>query len=239
MIRLNAKLILIGLFFVDLFFVVAHLVVVNLGFLPSTLTRGFDLVAEQNLPAWFSGSQFLFLALLAMVRSAQLRDRSRHRFRRFYLLMAAVFLFFSLDEIASVHENLTRLSLLPGYMKSWVFLYSASLLVILLLFKGGLVDFLRETPGRTAYLTGAAVLVLGGVILEVPFLLYSEYLLYTGSEETFLRPLNVVLKEGCELLGQSIMIYALSVKVGSFSVSFSASDEIAGHSSSRPMRTRG
>jgi hypothetical protein len=226
MIKLNAKLILIRLFFIDLFFIVVHLVSVNIG-LPEALVFAtvkilFNLNGEHNIPAWFSASQLVLLAFLALVRSDQLNDRDQDKqtLRRLYLLMGGVFLFFSLDEIISIHESLTELLIHHGINSpffegngAWIFVYPAVFFVVLWFLRGGLIDFLKETPGRRAYLLGAAVFVLGGIVFET----LGYYLDDFGLKETHVKRLEVVLEEGCELLGQSTMVYALLVKLGSFS----------------------
>ena len=228
MIKLNAKLILIRLFFIDLFFIVVYLVGVIISLTEALVfapvESWFDLRGEHNIPAWFSGSQLALLAFLAMVRSDQLsdQDQDKQALRRLYLLMGSVFLFFSLDETISIHEQLTQLSRhygiyspLPEAHGAWIFVYPVVLFVVLWFLRGGLMDFLKETPGRRAYLLGASVFVLGGVIFET----LGYFLDANGLEETLFRQLQIMLEEGCELLGQSIMVYALLVKLGSFPAS--------------------
>jgi hypothetical protein len=136
--------------------------------------------------------------------------------------MGGVFLYFSLDETIQIHESITQLSRnygiyspLPKAHGAWMFLYPAVLGVVLWFLRGGLMDFLKETPGRRAYLLGAAVFVMGGIVFET----LGYYLDANGLEETLFRQLQIMLEEGGELLGQSIMAYALLVKLGSFPAS--------------------
>ena len=61
----------------------------------------FNLLEESNLPTWFSQAQFLLAAGACAV--AATRDE---RARTAWLLLAAVMAFFSLDEVAMIHERL-------------------------------------------------------------------------------------------------------------------------------------
>ncbi|MEA2387209.1 MAG: hypothetical protein QOJ22_1383 [Thermoleophilaceae bacterium] len=61
----------------------------------------FDLLEESNLPTWFSQAQFLLAA--GACTAAALQDQ---RARTAWLLLAAVMTFFSLDEVAMIHERL-------------------------------------------------------------------------------------------------------------------------------------
>lgn len=222
MLTLNAKLILVRLLFIDLFFIGVHLVIWNIGLAEmlgfAYVESWIRLDAERNIPTWFSGIQLALLAFLAMVRSDQVGSTDNPALRRFYLLMGGVFLFFSLDETIKIHESLTQLSKglgiyspLPNAHGAWIFVYPTALFCVLLLLRGGLVDFLRETLGRRPYLLGAAVLVLGGVGFETLGYFLQAYDL----KRTLVMEFTFVLEEGCELLGQSIMVYALLVKISS------------------------
>ncbi len=202
-----------------------HLVIVNIGLAEvlgfASVERWLSLKAEGNIPTWFSGSQLALLAFLATVRSDQVSSQDKTALRRFYLLMGGVFLFFSLDETIMIHESLTKLSRglgiyspLPKAHGAWIFVYPAALFFVLWLLRGGLVDFLKETLGRRSYLLGAAVFVLGGVGFETLGYFLEAYEL----KNTLVMELTFVLEESCELLGQSIMVYALLVKIGSFLV---------------------
>ena len=61
----------------------------------------FDLLEESNLPTWFSQAQFLLAA--GACASAGMQDPQA---RRAWLLLAVAMTFFSLDEVAMIHERL-------------------------------------------------------------------------------------------------------------------------------------
>jgi hypothetical protein len=77
--------------------VIALLVAAHL----ATDLKLFDLLEESNLPTWFSQAQFLLAA--GACTAAALQDQ---RARTAWLLLAAVMTFFSLDEVAMIHERL-------------------------------------------------------------------------------------------------------------------------------------
>jgi hypothetical protein len=61
----------------------------------------FNMLEESNLPTWFSQAQFLLAA--GACTAAGLRDA---RARTAWFLLAGVMTFFSLDEVAMIHERL-------------------------------------------------------------------------------------------------------------------------------------
>lgn len=77
--------------------VIALLVAAHL----ATDLKFFDLLEESNLPTWVSQAQFLLAAVACS--AAALQDE---RARTAWLLLAAVMTFFSLDEVAMIHERL-------------------------------------------------------------------------------------------------------------------------------------
>jgi hypothetical protein len=64
----------------------------------------FNLDLEQNLPTWLSSAQFLGVGIAA----ATLARRTEARERLASLVLAVVFFYFSLDEVALVHEKLAE-----------------------------------------------------------------------------------------------------------------------------------
>jgi hypothetical protein len=64
----------------------------------------FNLDLEQNLPTWLSSAQFLGVAIGATL----LARRTEDRVRLASFVLAAVFVYFSVDEVALVHEKLAE-----------------------------------------------------------------------------------------------------------------------------------
>jgi hypothetical protein len=63
--------------------------------------RIFLVTSESNVPTWFSSTQFVLAAMACMWVG-----RSDPRAGRSWLLLGLVFLFFSFDEVAMIHERL-------------------------------------------------------------------------------------------------------------------------------------
>lgn len=177
-----------------------------------TIRHMFDLNAEYNIPTWFSSIQLFLLFLLAIACSAKTENE---HLRNFYYLMAFSFLFFSVDEVAMIHEGLTNIfskmsitTFFPNGHGIWIFIYPAVLFILLVIFSKGLLLFLREQNGRTMFIAGALVFFVGGVGFEIV-----GYLIFYLGGESVLLTLSIIFEESFELLGQSLMIYALLLKL--------------------------
>lgn len=68
----------------------------------------FFVEGELTVPAWFSGMQLAFCALLLFLVARQKRAAG-DRFARHWLGLCAVFVFLSMDELAGAHERLMPL----------------------------------------------------------------------------------------------------------------------------------
>ena len=199
---------------VDLTLVAAYLVTKHLMPVPSwTVRNWFDLDAEANIPTWFSSMQMFLISGFMVLRCMQLSDAEQRELRRFYILMACVFAFFSIDEVAMIHEGVNSISkklavqlpLLAGHGWTWIFVYSAVLLLPLVGLRKGLRTFIGERNGRPALLLGASLLVLGGVVIDSA----AHYL----EGAPWVLTLQVTLEEGLELIGQSLILYAVMSKL--------------------------
>ena len=180
---------------------------------PEVIQHWFDLDAEQNLPTWYSSAQLLVLGLLSALYACRVSDRF---LRRFYLLAALAFVFFSADETATFHEGLTALSkntsvrsFFPEAHGMWIIVYSLGFLALALIFRREIAAFLRERSGLVTFLAGAALFVTGGVLMEIVGYFVSA-VQGTGS---FPYAVEVTVEESLELLGESLMIYVLLSRV--------------------------
>jgi len=183
------------------------------------LAHMFDLDGEGNAAAWFASSQLLLVAALSLLCALQVEDRA---LRHFYALLGAAFVFFSADEAAMIHEPLTFFlrehsvtAPLPGPDHvTWMFPYLAVMIALFVLMRKGLVRFLRSSTGRTAFLAGAALFIVGGMAIEVVgyYVLVHFAIDYYGRGGT----LQVTLEESCELLGVTLMAYGLLTRLYGF-----------------------
>jgi hypothetical protein len=179
---------------------------------PHTPSHLFNLDAEANIPTWFSSAQLFLLFILSIHYSIQIDNRN---LRNFYSLLGLVFLFFSADETSGIHESITRisknLSIFPDSHGMWILVYPIILLMLGCVYWKGLLDFLHEKIGRTIFIIGGVIFVIGGVGFEI----FGYFLSSDQNSEHVLSLIQITVEESFELLGQSLMIYALLSKLDS------------------------
>jgi hypothetical protein len=207
---LEKKMVLKWLIFFYLMLVTLHILTNYILMVPWTIRNFFDFNAEVNIPTWFSSAQLLLLFILSIMTSIQIDNK---HLRSFYSLMAIVFLFFSVDEVSEIHEKITKISnklgiylYFPHAHGVWIYGYSILLIVVGLLFWKGLLAFLNENIGRKIFIIGAVTFIAGGVGLEA-------YGYYIQNSESIFSAIEVIAEESFELIGESLMIYALLSKL--------------------------
>ena len=163
-----------------------------------------DLDGEMNLPTWFSSGQLFLLAALLFVISR--RESARHRpiVARAVGMLSLTFAFFSLDEVATIHErinaNLEKYAAVPRFagVGIWIFVYGALAVVILAIVAPGLWQYARANRSRALrFCMGAVIYLTGAVGLEILFY-----------EHVFVGSLEVLVEECMEMGGVSVMIWA-------------------------------
>lgn len=134
----------------------------------------FNLGNEANFPTLYSTAMFAAGALLMLVvglknRQEGLRDAGR------WLVLAAVFLFLSVDESASIHEKISnpvqRWTGAQGYFYyAWVLVWGPAAV----LFLASYIPFLLRLPRKTAglFALGGAIFLVSAVGTEM---IQSEY----------------------------------------------------------------
>lgn len=219
--NVSKKGVLAGLVAVDAGFIVAYVISVLYVMGRSySLAHWFDLDDEGTIPAWYSSAQLLTIFLLCWFHSRQVEDR---KLGRFYFLTGAVFLFFSADETAAIHETLNHLlkkysaiHALPNLDGTWMFAYLAVLLIVGFSFLKDALAFLAEKSGRTLFILGALVFIAGGAGLE----LISYFVFFIRSTNSLGYFIEVCGEEFLEMLGESLMIYAMMLKIDSVQAVF-------------------
>lgn len=96
-----------GVFITDITLAAVYLVDGLLGFRWTPFSNFIDLNGEENLTAWY-GSIKLFVAALLLTPVCYINFLHRTGGWLIYFLFAFVFTFFSLDDIAQIHEWLGR-----------------------------------------------------------------------------------------------------------------------------------
>jgi hypothetical protein len=172
---------------------------------------------ENNIPTWYSSSALLLSALLlAVIGLAYKRRGNPYAFQ--WLGLAAIFLFLSLDEAASLHEltrHLSKPMVEPGgYFHGflffpWVVFGAIFLLIVILAY----VRFVAALPvqTRSLFLIAGTLYVGGAMGIEI----LSARHAYLYGFENFLYTMYVAVEEGLEMLGIVVFLYALVSHLGS------------------------
>ena len=181
------------------FLVMMHLIAEASGL--DVLRSQWLLGRESSFPTWWSSFQLAVLSALLWAVSRRYADRAPQAARSL-AIGAASALFFSVDEVATIHESITgvleRFDFVPRFAGEhgiWILVYGAIGLVLLAYLVPGLAAIVREEPANALWFSvGAAMFVAGGVGVEI-----------IGY---FSGPL-ILLEETLEIVGVSVMVIAV------------------------------
>ena len=190
---------LIILIAVELCMVVIYWIDISAGPPRSSLSRLFDLNLEGTVPAWFSSMQLAFLSAALVTLRSLLVAADGKKYLGLALLASAA-LFFSADEMLSLHERLNEFLIhLQGFPRfkynngSWLFIYLPLLAIIATVCGRELMGLRERHPRPIAFMgIGVALALVGAVALEIinyQYLFHHRggfwYLLEVGLEELF------------------------------------------------------
>ncbi len=168
--------------------------------------RLFDMDKEANIPAWFSSFILLFSACLLLFISYY-KDKNDSN-QRYWKILAFIFLYLSIDELASIHEdfnNPVRSLLHLGGIFYWSWIVPAILILVILFFY--FFRFLLSLPKdtRNLFLLSAIIFISGAIVLEmIGGLLYSKQM-----NNSFASRIEIFFEEVLEITGVLIFIYSL------------------------------
>ena len=171
------------------------------------IVRLFYLGGEANIPTWYKSATLLICSgLLFMIAAA--RKRAQAAFVLYWRDLGIIFLFLSIDEIASIHEGLgVQLSHLfeaKGVLYfAWVIAGSAIVISILVAYS----KFLRSLPVMATYLFLLSGGIYVGGVIGVKMLEGWYYTLY--GQKTLMFMTIVVVQQLFEMVGIVIFIYSL------------------------------
>jgi hypothetical protein len=197
-------------------FVLAHIVVKTVALVSGHdyifgLVPMFDLDAERNLPTLFSALLFVLSGVLSAV--LWVAGRARHTPGIMWLVLAGVFVFLGVDEFVGLHERLDR-SLQSRFHTSglltfaWLVPYGVFASVLGL----ALIPHLKRIrPAVRNYLVAAGVIYLVGALgLEM---VSGAYYQGQHTKQTFLWVVLTTLEELFEMIGLSLLVYALLLQL--------------------------
>ncbi|MEV4417974.1 hypothetical protein [Catellatospora sp. NPDC049609] len=175
-------------------------------------TSFFNVDKEKNLPTWFSAALLMLAAYVLWEIAGDVRANGE-KYANHWRILAGVFAFLSMDEIAQMHEMSRKMGLVElgkaSYL-SWIVVAAP----FVLLFCFSYLRFLFRLPLRMRLLVagGGVLFVLGAVGMEIigafvgrdvggevgAGMAYVEYLLAASVEELF------------EMLGVITFFYAVA-----------------------------
>lgn len=175
---------------------------------PSALAKlvlRFDVIAEGNIPSWYSGAILLISAVLLLVIAID-KYLQRDRFRWHWLVLSGLFVLFSLDEVAYLHEGISNLMTqrsLGILQLGWTIPATVFVLGVGIFFAPFL---LWLPPGiRRLFVIAASLFLTGALVLEVVERLLLEAF---ALQSVLLIAINH-LQDLFEMLGVAVLIYAL------------------------------
>jgi len=184
------------------------------------LMMRFNLGAEESLPTWYSSFQLLICAALLLLIGLRAR-KNEETFSRHWLGLSLLFLYISIDEIATFRESVARLS--QSYVNTsgifyytWVIVAIPAVALLALLYA----KFIFQLPKQVKIL----VILAGGLFLSgaiglemVTALIHSnsgsQVLAEASPQVNLAYSLVTTLEETFEIVGVTIFLYALSIYI--------------------------
>ena len=169
--------------------------------------RLFDLNWEANIPTWFSSLLLIlnaFILAIIAIRTKALQGPYSTQ----WLVLAAIFLYLSIDESALLHEMtekpVRRALDLSGYLYfAWIVPAVCCLIVLGLYIRRFLFDSPKST--RWLFVIAGTVFVGGAIGMEA----IGSNIFSTNYGKTMAYSLWATLEESCEMVGLIIFFYAL------------------------------
>lgn len=170
--------------------------------------RLFDLNREANIPTWFASLLLTLNAFILAIIAMRTKAQQGPYYTQWFVL-AAIFLYLSIDESALLHEMtekpVRRVLHVSGYLYfAWIIPAVCCLIVLGVYIR----RFLFELPKNTRwlFLIGGAVFVSGAVGMEA---IGSNIFSTTKGQKTMAYNVLATVEEAFEMLGLLIFFYAL------------------------------
>jgi len=183
---------------------------------------------EKSLPTLWSVLLLIFAAFLIFLNGVA---EPRRRWRSRWSLLFAIFIFLSIDEFASIHEQLVSV-LAPygftGFLRySWVIPYG----ILSLLLGAFYAPFLLALPGRVRW----RAILAGGVYIAAALGLETVggYCATLGDRTCF--RLEVIAEESGEIVGMTLFIMAMSLLLQLRCSSVTLALQVHSHSGRPPL----
>lgn len=179
------------------------------------LRQFFALSTETAIPTWFS-SVLLFLCATLLFCIWCIKANIKARYRYHWLGLSTVFLLFSIDEVAAIHEKLGK-QIVGNFVSETggLFYYSwvISGIVFVAIFGLAYLKFLRDLPEQTRwlFLLSAGLFISGALGAEM---LSAQQ--YEQSGWSLAHILWYSIEEGLEMCGTSLFLYSILKYIDAF-----------------------
>jgi len=167
----------------------------------------FDFGAENNIPTIFSFICWVICALYLLLLS--INERKNGGFSKYWMGLAVLFGYFSIDEFLSIHENISPnlqlyLNTSGVFYFAWIIPYGILILILLIVYYRVFLSI--PTRIKKLFMISATIFIGGSIGIEMSeayfFSLYGQtdlcYILLSYLEELF------------EMLGLVCFIYSLN-----------------------------
>lgn len=168
--------------------------------LPVTLIPQFHLDENNTISTYFLTILLALSSLMLAMIGAVIRKR-RKQFSRYWMGLAIIFLSFSIDEVANIHEYFRSYTTNIRYRFTWIIPVITCALAFLF------IRFLLHlsSPDRKVFLL-ATILFLGGAV-GMDYLDGLYY--YISGENTLTYRIMTTFESGLEMFGSVMYVYAL------------------------------
>jgi len=196
------------LVFVEISLLVIHLIL-KIALSDQLSIERFDMDQEVSVPTWFSAIQLFFISFIGFIVYKQLKIENP-KISSLFIYFSILFLFLSMDEVAEIHESLTRLlspfEWIPRFKGDhgvWIYLYLTGFMAFLVFISKRIVLLWKTfTKEVNIIVVGGIIFLMGAVVLEILSYQYLE-----GNDVKTLYNVEVGFEEFFEMFGATIILY--------------------------------
>ena len=197
------------------------------------LSSVFDLDAEMNVPTWFSSMQLMLIGLLLAVFAWAKFDRTKLKASIGLIAVSALFILFSMDEVATIHENVG--GKLVYYLKAqnqdsvfvlfafWTVLLVPTLVILACIVSATRVHWAGRPLIGLRFVFGMVVFLGSAVGVE---LVWAAVFHMNPSES----PIEVFIEEVGEMVGATLLVWTSLDLLASARVRFTFGESIQSQS---------
>lgn len=178
-------------------------------FLKTTLKQSiwlFDVSGDKTIPTWYASVTLLACSVLILIIGL-IHLQKQNQYAKQWIVLAGIFLFLSIDEVATIHEWSTHLITVPavdGFLYyDWVIFGIIFVIIVGLYYR----RLLNNLPCdiKNLFLLAALFFVGGAIGVEI----INSKIGYLEESETISYALMTALEEFFEMVGVATFIYAL------------------------------